>query len=253
MKYFFAIFLVIFFCAQTLSAQILPHSAKYAVSLGKRSSGNEVIDAKGELNVVFQQNCESWLVHNYSSVNYIYSNGTRMPVSIDSTFAEQLDGTMMQFASNGKTSDVARDFVRGTSSRTDHSLVASYENNDGHHDASLSKNILFPMEHTERILAAAEKGEQVFYASVFDGTEEHLYFDVNTVISKPYIDAKNKRYWRISMAFFGGKNNDVIPSYEMYFNLYETGVIDDIDVVYDKMTLHHHLIDLKLLEIPVCH
>ena len=107
--------------------------------------------------------------------------------------------------------------------------------------------MLFPTQHLRRIIAAAEHGDKILSADIFDGSETgKKLFHTLTVIGAPLTDApddpagraealKGLRRWPVVISYFeDGKDQ---PDYVLSSDLYENGVSRALKLDYGDFVL----------------
>jgi len=119
---------------------------------------------------------------------------------------------------------------------------------------------------------AAQSGERILEASVFDGGDEaDAVYDTATVIRSgeegrpgaPPLereglsalpDATDRTAWRLVISYFesGGDGGESVPDYELTFTMLDNGISYDVAFDYGAFTLAGELTELTLGSIPDC-
>lgn len=128
----------------------------------------------------------------------------------------------------------------------------------------------FPTEHTKLVLAAAEKGEKVVSAPLYDGSDNgNTLYETTTFIGKPISDdkefvgsavkniekLKGMTAWPVAISFFDRKTGfkqDRLPDYEISFNLYKNGVSTKLLIDYGDFTLSGKMKEIEFLPQTAC-
>ncbi len=136
----------------------------------------------------------------------------------------------------------------------------------------LDRNVLFPLQHTLHVLAAARQGERFRRDILYDGGEEGIAtFKVSTLIGNPRIaKAANplppaiagKRHWPVQHGYFhvkppsvgerSGRKGEQTPFFSMWFDLYENGVVGKVIYDYGVYQLRATLSELKMAKAAPC-
>lgn len=127
----------------------------------------------------------------------------------------------------------------------------------------LGKDILFPTEHIERIIAKAKQGGGAMEARVYDGSDTGTkVFQTLTVIGKQattptpetdFADVLGALHrWPVSVSYFDEAAKDAPPEYVLSFDLYENGVSGTLKLDYGSFALTAKLRKLELLPASVC-
>lgn len=173
------------------------------------------------------------------------------------------DGAAKQFTFKTKTSvddTTASDLVGRAERASDGRITVDVKQPEGH--ASFGSEVLFPTEHLRRIIAAAEHGDKILSADVYDGSEtgQKLYHTL-TVMGAPLRgvpdDAAGKadatrdlRRWPVVISYFeAGKDQ---PDYVLSSDLYENGVSRALKLDYGDFVLAGALDQLTVPQQPAC-
>lgn len=128
--------------------------------------------------------------------------------------------------------------------------------------AAFGAEVLFPTEHLRRVIAAAEKGDKLLSADVYDGSEsgKKLYHTL-TVIGMP-LDAaaddpagrndvtRAMRRWPVVISYFDGAKDQ--PDYILSSDLYENGISRALKLDYGDFVLAGNLTDLTVTPPTEC-
>ena len=127
--------------------------------------------------------------------------------------------------------------------------------------ADLGKDVLFPTEHIEHILAAAQGGRDTLEARVYDGSDsgEKVYQTLTIIGKKEDADqsaaakplAGHSR-WPLTISYFDAATPDSQPEYIMAFDLYDNGVTGDLKIDYGSFAIGGKLASLELLPAGAC-
>jgi hypothetical protein len=125
-------------------------------------------------------------------------------------------------------------------------------------------DVLFPTQHIAKIIESARRGEKIFLARVYDGSEDgRKVFDVTTIIGKPRKGedkdkgAQDKAFrgltrWPVALAYFPPDRRDGAPDYVLSFNLYENGVSTGLKLDYGDFVLSGELVRIEFPPAPKC-
>jgi hypothetical protein len=128
---------------------------------------------------------------------------------------------------------------------------------------NLGRDILFPTEHIERIIAQAKQGGGAMQARVYDGSDTgKKVFETLTVIGKeattPSPDGAfagtlgKIRRWPVTVSYFDEAAKDAPPEYILSFDLYENGVSGTLKLDYGEFALTAKLSKLEMLPVAAC-
>jgi hypothetical protein len=134
---------------------------------------------------------------------------------------------------------------------------------------SVPASVLFPVQHSIKMLEAARAGHTVFAADLYDGSEKgDKVFATNAFIggrlapgfSKTLPRVKNAEKldglpaWPVSLGYYEDGNNrsDALPSYELGFVMFDNGVSHRIFIDYGEFAVRGQLTDLAFLDPGNC-
>ncbi|MGI9570284.1 MAG: EipB family protein, partial [Desulfobulbia bacterium] len=133
----------------------------------------------------------------------------------------------------------------------------------------LPEKVLFPTEHSLAVLHAAEKGDKILQAPVYDGSENgQKLYRTTAFIGKPSQSRKHKGLdglkngsseldvltsWPITISYFDQSDKTrTTPSYQIAFRLYSNGVSSDLKIEYDDFSMEGALKEIEFLKMPEC-
>lgn len=134
---------------------------------------------------------------------------------------------------------------------------------------SLKGGTYFPVQHSIALLAAARKGDQIFTADLFDGSEKgEKVYSTTSFIGKQRPSGYNLQLgkvasadrlntlpsWPISISYFevGSERKDAMPSYELAFLYFENGVSRRLFIDYGDFSVRGTLKRLEFLGPTPC-
>lgn len=121
----------------------------------------------------------------------------------------------------------------------------------------------FPTQHLLDLIDRANKGENFYETSIFDGSEDGDKTMTTTVIlgkkagtasSDPELKALtqlvNEQFWPVDIAYFDeqSEGGEDTPEYRISFKLYENGLTRDLEMDYGDFAIRGRLVDLDLFE-----
>jgi len=118
----------------------------------------------------------------------------------------------------------------------------------------LPAGTLFPMKHTEALLAAAKVGTKFLALPLFDGTTETGPQDSSIVIGAwspepvgKWPDLAKLPSGKFHIAFFDREPDKSQPDYEVSMRYWDNGVADDLDMDFGDFVMAGKLAEFKLL------
>ncbi len=135
----------------------------------------------------------------------------------------------------------------------------------------LTGEVLFPMQHSLRLLDRARAGERSFVAQLYDGSEEgSRVYDTTAFIGArlspeaigaglAHTLAARKTLtalptWPVAMSYYDAKDGqqDAIPSYELSFRFHDNGVTSSLVIDYGDFAIRGELSELTMLPATPC-
>jgi hypothetical protein len=246
-----------------------PHLAAYRLALDSQRGASALVDVRGGLVIEWQRECDGWVSRQRLGFVAATEDGGSISHDVRFTSWEASDGSLLRY--------VVRSFENGEL-QEEYRGVAELETDDGgvadftephEEEVTLPPGTVFPTEHIQLVLEAAEAGKQFVSHEVFDGFGFDALTQVTSVIGAPRPleplpghapDVGSKSAWPVSMAYFNvdrGDSGDVDrgesePEFEANFMLDAKGVLYDVNLDYGDFRLDANLEQLELLDRPSC-
>ena len=127
--------------------------------------------------------------------------------------------------------------------------------------------MLFPTQHSLALIDAAQSGQSMLQAQLYDGSEKgQKVYETTAIIGKqiapgadPKIEAMAKDKglgelvsWPVSIGYFEPKGGDLTPSYQIDFRLYANGVSRELLIDYGDFSIHGTLTSLEYFKAEAC-
>lgn len=254
--------------AEAAMPSISPHRAIYDLELDTTRKSTSSADIKGRL--VFEATgtaCEGFTVNTRFVTQVIGARGSLVNDLRSATW-EAGDGSSYRFITKNYLNKKLKDETDGSASRDgDEINVELKVPEEG--EFALSSTTLFPSQHVRKILAAAEAGENIVTADVYDGADTgRKTFSTTTVIgSRRSPGAASETdgdkvgdeilgsmaSWPVTIGYFDPESEQPdIPTYEFSYDLFENGVSRSIVLDYGDFVLVGDLSALELLATEPC-
>lgn len=231
------------------AGSLLPHRVGYALALDASRSSQQLESANGRLDYEIKGNaCEGYSV-NMRQTN-VLEPGEGSPVRSDMASATWEDGkgAAYRFKTVNRVGGEVKSDVDGIVNRTATGATVQLTKPKAE-TVELKGDILMPTEHVEKVIAAAQAGEALYEARVFDGSEDgQRVFSTLAVIGRPAKDAKGLpqaadaalagiTYYPVTISYFDEDSADSTPEYTMTITLYDNGVIGRVSIDYGDFVL----------------
>ena len=259
--------------AQALAAKeankLVAHRAVYEMTLDDARSASGITGIDGRMVFEFTgSECDGYSLNMRMVTQMTDSQGQTNLTDLRSSTWEQGDGQKFRFQSAQYLNDKLGDVTMGRAVReTPNEAVKVKLSQPSHAELNLSGQVLFPTQHSLALIDAAQAGQSLFQARVYDGSEKgRKVYDTTAFIgaivppgNDPKLEqaAKDKGLgelasWPVSIGYFEAKGGDLTPSYQIDFRLYENGVSRELLIDYGDFSIHGKLTALEYLKAPEC-
>lgn len=263
-----AFFLALPLTAAESDVVIVSHRALYDFNMISATSGAGVADIRGKMYYEQADVCDAWTTDHRFSVEYHYPD--QQPVLSVSHYTawESADGQKFSFSSDRQENGQQVEQLRGTVNRKDDGTASADYARPPDLAFALPQGYLLPTQHTIEALRRARKGEKLFSATIFDGTDADGPVIINTFFGKKAtaeeiakIAGKGKidkalltpDAWHVRMSVFPLKDKEnMAPSYEMDVILHDNGIISHVLLDYGTFKVEQNLLALDGLAVRKC-
>ncbi len=252
----------IFSMAPALAVPALQaHRAVYDLTLDKASDRSGITGISGRMVYEFNGSaCEGYTVKFRFVTQIATADGTKLTDQQTTTF-EDAEGKAFSFVTKSFSDQNLDKEVKGTATKETKGLKVDI-------DKPEKKNLelaatQFPTQHLVELIGKAEKGENFYETSLFDGSEDANKVMTTTVIvgkkaagdkADPEAPALAKlagdKYWPVDIAYFDttDKSGEEVPEYRISFKLHENGITRDLTMDYGEFTMTGKLVNLSLFD-----
>uniref|UniRef100_UPI003BAC3BCD cell envelope integrity EipB family protein n=1 Tax=Stappia sp. TaxID=1870903 RepID=UPI003BAC3BCD len=254
--------------------ELLPHRAVYDLSLATRDQASGIAGLRGRM--VYEITggaCEGYSISFRFVTQVSDDSGGQRVTDLQTSSYEDADGKTFQFLSKTFVNRKLTEETRGRAIHEDGRIAIELTKPE-ERDADVAGKALFPTDHLRKLVAAAERGDQLFIADVFDGSEEgDKVYETTSVIGKPREVADDGRpeadtdtpeavaaigelpFWPVTISYFeeeSDKSGEGLPIYQLSFLLYPNGVNRRLVLDYGSFALNGRLTDLQVLDPVPC-
>jgi hypothetical protein len=212
------------------------HRALYKLSLESTRGSRDITGATGTMGYEVVDACDGWASRQRLRMELTNADGQDVVMESDYATWESKDGLSLRFHMVEKTDGSPTTQTDGSAKLTragGPGEVAYTMPKDA--KAALPAGTLFPMAHTQALIAAARDGKKFFAVPLFDGTSENGFEDSASAIIdwKPPMKTEQEMLspfssTRVRIAFFDHSNPAPTPTYEAAMRYWENGVADDM-------------------------
>ncbi|MEM9223714.1 MAG: DUF1849 family protein [Pseudomonadota bacterium] len=250
---------------------LLPHRAIYDLALSNAEPSTSLVAASGRL--VFELTgsvCDGFTVDFRNVTQVTDREGTRRVTDLRSSTKETIAPPVLTFSHSTFVDEELASEVKGeATARADGVAVEISEPKVS--EFQLARGI-FPTAHTRLILEAAQAGERILEATVYDGGDDaDTLYETATVIGPGETGlpgasgmareellnipgAVDRTAWRLVVSYFkpGGAEGERVPEYELTFTMLDNGVSYDVVFNYGAFSLSGDITELSVHDAPEC-
>jgi hypothetical protein len=236
---------------------LLSHRAAYRLSLARADSGSGLAQVRGALVLEWRADCDGWL--SQQRLGFVAESDEGPGFTYDVRFSswESRDSTQLRFNVRSFDGPKLQEEFSGLAKLDGPGAkgAARYSVPDGE-VTELPAGTIFPTEHVTDLIAAARAGEHVVSREVFDGSGEDALTRATAVIgaakTAQLADGGQEQRWPVSIAYFAAGKDDVLPQFEIAFDLSPGGVLNNVSLDYGEFALKADLEKLETFAQPVC-
>ncbi len=249
------------------AATLASHRAFYTMSMVAPRADSNVVGATGAMTVDWERGCEGWTVSQQLRLQVNLDSGEVLDTSVEFSSFEALDGTSYQFTSRTLTNGAVLDEYRGVAERAGPGQPGEVRYaTPAARLLTLPADTAFPMEHTQMVMDAAERGETVVLQKFFDGPRpDESPFDANAFIlqgPRPASEGAPEgladaalltgEWWPMRIAFFPAAGDDSSPDFELEAKAHGNGVVREFVFDYGDFAVRAGLEQLEPVEEADC-
>ncbi len=257
--------------AAAAGAKLAPHRAVYDMTLERAASGSGVVQLTGRMVYEIRGDaCRGYTQNMRFVTRSIDRTGKTSINDLRSRFWEDAEGNNFRFDTDQYRNDRLSDETSGKVRRSkDSDGITVRLAKPRRKRFKVARKVLFPVQHTVEILAAARAGKTVFTSDLYDGSEKGAKIYTTTAVfgseeaagSGRALDrVKNAEVldglsaWPVSLGYFENKTGraDALPSYELSFLFYENGISRRLLIDYGNVAIRGKLTRLELLKQGDC-
>ncbi len=252
---------------------LAPHRAIYDMTLREATSGSNVSDIRGRLVFDFAgSDCAGYTLTSRLVTEVVDREGNATLTDLRSSTWENADGDSFRFENSQFVGPQLSEQVSGSAARRDNANNIEVDLKEpAKRRLEFDGKALFPTQHSLAILKAAQRGETILQADIFDGSEQgNKLFKTTTFIGKPIIPEKDGKdggadkldklgsiiSWPVSISYYETFENPAqdtgLPTYELSFRLFANGVSHDLLINYGAFLIKGELTRVDFHEQTVC-
>jgi len=242
----------------THTSDIVPHKAKYTISLEK-NFGDDVSDASGDMTINVYDTGDGLVFEQNSALTIYNGDGEGEQIVTNLATWQSYDGSRYRFTSRTVRNGEEEELIRGEALKDDASKSTKIKySKPNESEISTSYDTVFPLHHLINALKEAKSGKAAVSNVVFDGSSEtHEAVSVDTLLGAPKKsdlkiksdkDISTSLVWPMRLAVYAPGSNGPEPDYEMIQNVFDSGVIKDMTLDYGSFQVKATLSEIDFYD-----
>ena len=242
--------------------ELTPHKAIYEMRMMSADSETQLSDVTGQNEFSLTRECDGYVVAENYMLEFSYGSGETAIIASQFQSWEHIDGGLYSFSvhegSNFEPEKKFDGYAYRPPQVAEPEAFFSMQPNSA---LPLPKAVYFPLAHTLDLLDKADKGEKLFSADLFFGTEpDKAIRRTNSVIGKAQETGEIVKmgsltepfYYPVQIAYFDPKSSVSVPEYEHAFHLQPNGVVSYYEINYGDFSVDAQLVEIEALPPPIC-
>ncbi len=242
--------LSIFACGAAHATDMAAHRALYRLTMDPSRAG-DVVAANGTMAYEVIDACDGWAVRQRLQMTVTNHDGQNIEMVSDYATWEAKDGLSFRFHMKQTTDEAVTSETDGNA-RLEHAGGAGEAHFDAPAEAAkaLGAGTLFPMAHTEALLAAARDGKKFLAVPLFDGTVDSGAQD--SFVTVLNWSGPQPEKWptlsdlpsaRVRIAFFDQKATAQTPDYQVGMQYWDNGVADHLQMDFGDFVMDGNIVE----------
>lgn len=248
---------------------LMPHRAVYELTLDRRGGGTGVTGLTGRLVIeMMGSECSGYAVNFRLVTSFADSEGQTTTSDLRSTTFEGGEGESFRFLTQNYVNENLTEETDGEAVREGDEATAVTLSKPDDKSFALERGVLFPTEHLKAIISAAEGGERLLQAKIYDGSETgEKTYETTAVIGREGGTGRERQtpdeggealsdatHWPVTISYFEETSaaGEEVPVYEISFDLYDNGVSSDLHLDYGDFAIRGRLASLDAMPTEQC-
>lgn len=242
---------------------IISHLAEYRLGLDSSHAASGVVQANGRIEFEWAEGCDGWTINQRAQLVITDVRGNDFESGWILKAWESTDGLSYRFLVQSAQGGGIPEEIRGRGTLDGPGKGGSVRFSTPSRSALvLPEGTLFPTQYGWRLLDAAVNKELLMWRFMFDGTGDDGLYGVNAALlqslpsgTQPSFDSPllaGLESWRVQLSFFGTDEAASEPEHEQTQRMYANGVVDELVMAYEDLSLRASLERLEALPRPDC-
>lgn len=250
---------------------LVPHRAVYDIVLQRAQGGSGIADMSGRMVYELTGNpCVGYSQNMRFVTNVVNQEGVTSLTDLRTTSWEDAASRAFRFNSSQYKDRKLTETTVGDASRADGSgRLKVALTRPTRKQLDLQPQAMFPIQHSRELVIRAQRGERLFTADLYDGSEkgDKVYTTVSFLgnkrapgnvegldeveSAKPLLSVPS---WPVSISYYEPSTNrqDAVPTYELSFLYYANGVSRRLMIDYGSFAVRGVLKEIAFLDGGKC-
>lgn len=246
--------------ASATPSQLASHQAVYDLKLEELNSSGGIDAVRGRIVLRIEQQCEGMIMNQRMVLEMVNAEGGVVVSDYLLSTWEDQAGNVMRFDMSNRLNGQVVEKFKGVAERGENTASVTFTEPEPE-EMQLPAAVIFPVDHTRKILEAAKAGKNLMSAKVFDGNGAEGLSDTLAVIGKRRMlsdpteilaGLQDMTYWPLQLSFFDLREQANEPDYEVGMKMFENGVATDLMLKYQDFSLSGKVSRLEFLEAEKC-
>ena len=248
--------------ASAEAAQLIPHRAVYELSAKSAGGFGKSGALRGVLTYELMDDCDGWTVNQKAGLDVTPPEGDGHRFEWSQATWEAKDGSSYRYfikdSQDGTTGNQRRGELVYPKPGADGKLTTELPNK-GEGDVP---PVLLPVQHTLALIEHADAGDTVFLAKIFDATVDEKPVEISAGFgpelaagktkAEDFAPLKNVPSRHVDFAFFVQNLPDGTPDFEQSIQLFDNGVVSQVNFEFGGLPVLGTLRKLEVLEPQKC-
>lgn len=250
--------------------QLVPHRAVYDMTLDNAGTSSGISELIGRMVFEFRGSaCEGYTQSMRLVTKVTDRNGGGSLSDMRTSSWEAGSGEKFRFNSTTLRDARVQERISGKAVRQGDRGLQVNLRRPMRQSLQVEADVMFPVRHTRELLAAAQAGQRLLQANVYDGSEQgRKYFSTTSYVGNkiaPGVKAGDDsavkelglsrlNSWPVSISYYDSakEDNEGLPDYQMAFRFFENGVTRGLKIDYGTFRIDGRLANVTYFKEAPC-
>lgn len=240
-------------------ADLLPHRAIYILSIG---AGSNMSGGDGTMSYEVKDVCDGWAVDLKADLTLATEDGQVHRLGWSQVTWEAKDGSRFRYFMRELSDSEETSRRRGEARRAADGAISVVADLPTQSEFPMPKDVLFPIQHTEALIAAEAEGRAYMLAQLFDGSIGDQPMEVGAALGiggtdwrvpgKSVPELEGQRSFPVALAYFMSASPEGLPDTEQQLRLFANGVVGHLTFALGDINIQARLDEFHALKAEPC-